>query len=118
MASLLDLELPANIIHHVVRGRSCRFIDENRPVKSIELMHAQWAELRAFLMALITCRCAESGFPGTRAPAAALCPPPPNCSAILFTSTFSVFERRLIRVSSGSISSNTHATQTDSIARI
>src|SRR5262245_52848490 len=68
--------------------------------------------------AAITLRWTANGFPAIRAPAAAGCPPPPNSAAISFTFTLSLLERRLIRVRSGSISSNTHATTTGSIARI
>ena len=46
-------------------------------------------------------RWTDRGLPGMRAPAAAGWPPPPNCAAISFTFTWSLLERRLMRVSSG-----------------
>ncbi|NDE99225.1 MAG: tRNA pseudouridine(55) synthase TruB [Verrucomicrobia bacterium] len=46
------------------------------------------------------------------------CPPPPNFPAISFTFTRSLLERRLMRVSSGSTSSNTQATMTGSMSRM
>ena len=62
----------------------------------------QPAALIAFLTAAMTLRCTERGLPGMRAPAAAGWPPPPNCAAMVLTFTFSLFERRLMRVNSGS----------------
>ena len=81
-------------------------------------MNPQLIHRNAFLMAAMTLRWTDSGVPAIRAPAAAGWPPPPNWPQISLTFTRSLFERRLMRVSSGSISSNTQATTTGSMARI
>ena len=53
-----------------------------------------------------------------RAPAADWWPPPPKDTAIVETSNSGSFERKLIRVISGSISSKRHATFTPWISRM
>src|SRR6266403_33249 len=75
-------------------------------------------ELSDSLMAAMTLRWTERGLPVMRAPAAAGWPPPPNWAAMSFTFTSALFERRLVRVNSGSISSKTQATTTGAMARI
>src|SRR4051812_42752001 len=120
MPNFLNIEPTPYLIDDIMRSRSRRFIDQQRPIQIIKLTNHQQltdalthfpqtpfnspfpatsrAVFKPSRLAPPPCRCTESGVPGILAPAAAGCPPPPNCAAISFTFTNWLFDLSEIRV--------------------